>query len=177
MNKFRKSIRPFTNFPQKGVLFWDFTPLCENPKLFQQAISRIKDHYRRRLVTKVVAIESKGFVIGSALAYAMHLPLAFIRKPGLTPGKTLSQKFKKEYGFGEYQLKLGVVHKNDSVLLVYDIMAGSGAAEAGIKLVESASAKVAGLAFIIELEYLGGRNRLGKYDIFSLVKIPKKSLK
>ena len=131
MKNYRKAIRSTKDFPKRGVIFWDVTPLCEDPILFHSAIADIKKHFQKKAITTIVAIEAKGFVVGAALAYAMRLPLVLIRKPGLTPGRTFAETFQKEYGLGEYQVKQGALHIHDSVLLVYDIMAGRGGGRGG----------------------------------------------
>lgn len=176
-NKYFEFIESFKDFPKKDVVFWDFTPLLENPNVFKEAILDIKQHFEDKKITKIVAIEAKGFTIASALAYEIKVPLVLIRKPGLIPGKVNSEEFEKEYGKGEYQIKEGVVNSDDNVLVVYDIMAGSGATKAAINLVEKQGAKVVGCSYVIELEYLEGRDDLQDYDIFSLVKISEKKLK
>jgi len=179
MNKniYYNYIESFNNFPKENVIFWDFTPLTDNFEIFDKAISDIAEHYLNKNITKVVAIESKGFIIGSALACKLKKSLVLIRKPGLIPGEILSETFVKEYGLGEYQMKKGVLTKSDNVLIIYDILAGCGATRAAINLVEKNSAKVAGCAFIIELEYLKGREELNEYNLYSLVKISDKVMK
>jgi len=174
---YKKYIESTLDFPKPGVIYWDFTPLLMNPDVFNRAICEMRDYFDAKGVTKIAAIESKGFTIGSALAMKMGKPLVLIRKPHLTPGKTRSEDFVKEYGKATYQMKQGVVSQEDRVLVVYDIMAGAGASEACIKLIERSGASVVGLAYVIELEYLNGREGLAKYDTFSLVKIEKKELK
>lgn len=177
MKKYLKYIESSEDFPKPGVIFWDFTPLHQNPKVFRNAINDIAKHFRKKKITKIAAIEAKGFVLGGALALEMKRPLTLIRKVGLTPGKILSETFVKEYGQGEYQIKHNIFNKKDSVLIVYDIIAGKGAVGAAINLVEKSGAKVSGIATVIELEYLKGREGLPSYDIFSLVKIKDKKLK
>jgi len=172
----RDYIQSYTDFPKPGVVYWDFTPLLAEPAALKQAIGRISDHFTASGITRIAAIEAKGFTLGSCLAYAMDKPLLLIRKPELVPGEVDSEKFEKEYGFGEYQLKSGQLGQGDSVLIVYDIMAGAGAARAAINLVSRAGAKIAGLAFAIELGYLGGREQLAEYDLFSLVTIASKPM-
>lgn len=171
MMNYQKYIESQQDFPKTGVRYWDFTPLLENPVAFRQAISNIKSHFKDKRITKIAAIEAKGFTIGAALAYEMSLPLILIRKPALTPGRTISEKFTKEYGKGEYQIKEKAVKNGDRVLIMYDIMAGPGATKAAINLVKKAGAKVVGCAYVIELEYLHGREELERYDLFSLAKI------
>lgn len=174
MNLYKKFIKSYQNFPKPGVLFWDFTPLNENPKMFRRAITDLKKQVIRKKITKIAAIEAKGFVIGSALAYEMKKPLVLIRKPQLIPGMVWSEDFEKEYGFGTYEIKKNAIKKNDRVLIVYDILAGPGATQAAIRLVDRVGAQVVGCVFVIELEYLKGREALSKYDLISLVKISKK---
>lgn len=174
---FDKHIETHADFPKKGVVYFDTTCLLQEPKIFQKAVNQIENHFKNKTITKIAAIESKGFPLGTAIAKDLELPLSLIRKPHLTPGKTNIQKFIKEYGFGEYQVKIDAFNKNDKVLIVYDIFAGSGATDAAIKLVEKSGAKVIGCAYIVELEYLHGRKDLESYDCFSLVKYSEKKLK
>ena len=108
------------------------------------------------------------------MAYELNVPLVLIRKPNLIPGEFYSETFIKEYGTAEYQIKNDAIDKDENVVIVYDIMAGSGASQAGINLVEKSGGQVNGLVYITELEYLGGRENLEKYDIFSLVKVKEK---
>jgi len=175
MRNYSKYLESQKDFPKEGVLYWDFTPLLSHPAAFRSAIADIIKHFKNKGVTKIAAIEAKGFTIGVALAYEMHLPLVLIRKPELIPGKVLSKKFVKEYGVGEYQIKEGIISEKDKVLIVYDIMAGAGATNAAISLVEESKAKVVGCAYVIELEYLFGRKEVGDYELFSLIKIRDKN--
>ncbi|MFH1174583.1 MAG: adenine phosphoribosyltransferase [archaeon] len=177
MNPYKKYIASFDGFPKKDVIFWDFTPLLEHPTVYKQAIADIQNHYAGKAITKIAAIEAKGFTIGAALSFAMHVPLCLIRKPNLIPRDVLSRTFEKEYGTGEYALKKDAFNKGDEVLIVYDILAGPGATKAAIALVEETGARVAGCAFVIELDYLRGREHLGKYDVFSLVHIKEKKIR
>ena len=172
---YRKFISATRDFPKEGVLYWDFTPLLMDISACRRAVLDIKKYFLGKGVGKIVAIESKGFTIGSMLAYEMGLPLVLIRKPSLIPGNVIKEKFVKEYGVGEYQLKSKRLFKGDNVLIVYDIMAGSGATKAVINLVEKCGAKVMGCSYVIELEYLNGREELKGYDLFSLVKIGEKN--
>lgn len=176
-NNYSIYIESSKDFPKKGITFRDFTPILMNPKIFREAILDIMEHFKDKGITKIAAIESKGFIIGSALAYEMHCPMQLIRKPNLTPGKTISNKFEKEYGVGEYQIKTDAFCKEDNVLVVYDILAGSGATSAAIALLKKTGAQIAGCSYIIELAYLKGREQLSQYDIFSLVKISEKEQK
>lgn len=168
---YRPFVKSFLDFPKPGVVYFDFTPLLANPAAFRQAVLDIKDHFQDRTVTKIAAIEAKGFTLGAALAYEWSKPLVLIRKPELSPGEVDAEKFAKEYGYGEYQLKAGQFCQGDRVLIIYDIMAGAGATRAAMNLVARAGGVVAGCAFVIELSYLSGREALSGVDLFSLVKI------
>lgn len=168
---FENYIRSHEDFPKPGVQFWDFVPLLASPIAFKEAINKIREHYQEQNISHIIAIEAKGFTLGAALAYAMELPLMLIRKPGLIPGNVAKATFIKEYGNGEYQLKTDSLPPNSRVLIVYDILAGSGASQAAIELIEQQAAIVAGCAYVIELEYLAGRQSLQNYNLFSLVKI------
>lgn len=160
------------DFPKPGVCYWDFTGLLADPAQLREAIEKIKTHFGKENIEKVAAVEAKGFTVGAALAYDLGVPLVLIRKPELTPGEVESEKFEKEYGFGEYQLKREGIKNGEQILIVYDIMAGPGASQAAINLVTRSGGKVLGIAFILELEYLKGREQLDvNLNIFSLVKI------
>jgi len=173
-NKYNLFIESTEDFPKKGVVYWDFTPLLKDPKMFKKVIADIKNHFKAKEITKIAAIEAKGFTIATALAYELQKPLVLIRKPGLIPGKIKSRKFEKEYGLGEYQVRTDTFESTDNVLLIYDILAGPGATKAAIELIESSGANVIGCAYVIELQYLHGRKALKSYDLFSLVKIKEK---
>jgi len=167
-------VRSYPDFPKEGVLFWDFTYLLKDVTARNHAISEMKAFLEEKHIDTIVAIESKGFTIGAILAHEMQLPLALIRKPGLIPGFFHAEEFTKEYGFGEYQLKDDAINMHDRVAIVYDIMAGSGASLAAINLVQKCGGEVSGLVYVTELEYLGGRDELSEYEIFSLVKVAEK---
>ena len=171
---YKEFVRSYKDFPKKDVLFWDFTYLLKNVEARKSAINEIKEFLKDKKIDKIVAIESKGFTIGSILAYELDLPLVLIRKPNLIPGKFYSEEFIKEYGKAEYKIKDDSIDKDENVVIVYDIMAGSGASKAAINLVEKSGGNVEGLVYITELEYLNGREDLKDYNIFSLVKVEEK---
>lgn len=171
---YREFVRSYKDFPKKDVLFWDFTYLLKDVNARKSAISEIKEFLKDKKIDKIVAVESKGFTIGSILAYELNLPLVLIRKPNLIPGKFYREEFIKEYGKAEYQIKDDAIRKNENVAIVYDIMAGSGASKAAINLVKKCGGIVNSLIYITELEYLNGREDLKDYNIFSLVKVGEK---
>lgn len=164
-------IRSYPNFPKPGITYWDFTGLLADPAAFRNAVSTFVEFMKGKSITKIAAIEAKGFTVASAIAYETHTPLVLIRKPGLIPGEVYSQQFVKEYGTGEYQVKKTAFAPSDRVLIFYDIMAGEGATKAAAALIERSGATVAGCAYVIELAYLHGREQLKQYDICSLITI------
>ena len=171
---YKNYVRSYKDFPKKDILFWDFTYLLKDPKARKSAVEEIKTFLKDKKVDKIAAIESKGFTIGSTVAHELDLSLILIRKPNLIPGEFHSETFVKEYGTAEYQIKDDAIDENENVVIIYDIMAGSGATKAGINLVKKCGGNVSGLVYITELEYLGGREDLSEYDIFSLVKVKEK---
>lgn len=171
---YKNYVRSYRDFPKKDILFWDFTYLLKEPKARKNAVEEIKIFLKDKKVDKIAAIESKGFTIGSIIAHELDLPLILIRKPNLIPGEFYSETFVKEYGTAEYQIKDDAIDENENVVIIYDIMAGSGATKAGINLVKKCGGNVSGLVYITELEYLRGREDLSEYDIFSLVKVKEK---
>lgn len=171
---YKNYVRSYKDFPKKDILFWDFTYLLKDPKARKSAVEEIKTFLKDKKVDKIAAIESKGFTIGSIVAHELDLSLILIRKPNLIPGEFHSETFVKEYGTAEYQIKDDAIEENENIVIIYDIMAGSGATKAGINLVKKCGGNVSGLVYITELEYLGGREDLSEYDIFSLVKVKEK---
>lgn len=168
---FKPYVKGVDHFPKENVVYWDFTPLLTEPSVRKEAIKAILEHYKDTAFTHVVAIEAKGFIIGSLLAHELHLPLVLVRKPGLTPKPVLSQSFVKEYGTAAYEIAEGRLNPGNRVLLVYDILAGPGATFAAVHLIRSAGAEVIGCAYVVELTYLQANEQLKEFDVYSLIKI------
>lgn len=171
---FSDYVQTWLDFPKKGVAFQDFSTLLASPVAFKGAIDSIHSHYMHHQITDIAAIEAKGFALGGGLSLSMQLPLTLIRKTGLIPGDVSRQTFVKEYGHGEYEIRKRLFPTESRVLILYDILAGVGATQAAIRLVESQGARVIGCAYVVELMYLKGREALEPYDLFSLVKIAEK---
>lgn len=171
---FRTYVKGFPHFPKPGIMYWDFTPLLKNPPARTAAVKAFVNHFRDKHITKVAAVEAKGFTMGSLVAAELDVPLVLIRKPGLIPGAVRSQSFIKEYGSATYEIKEDAFEEGDSVLIMYDIMAGPGATAAAITLITGCRASVGGCGFVIELAYLKGREQLPGIDIYSLVTISEK---
>lgn len=157
------------DFPKKGILFRDFAPLLANPEAMQYISEQIQKQFPADNVDIVAGIESRGFIIGILLAMKYNVGFAMIRKAGKTPGKTHQVSYSLEYGTDTIEMRVDAVTAGKRVLICDDLLATGGTARAAADLIEKAGAKVVGLAFVIELEQLGGRRKIGDYDIGSLV--------
>jgi adenine phosphoribosyltransferase len=164
------SIRDIPDFPKKGIIFKDITTLLAKGELFRHAIDEIADHYKDKGISKVVGIESRGFIIGSAVAYKLGAGVVPIRKKGKLPYKTISATYQLEYGTDTLEMHEDGVNSKEKILIVDDLLATGGTAGATVDLVRKLGADIVGLAFLIELEFLKGREKLKGQDIFTLIK-------
>ena len=154
----------------KGVVFWDITPLLKDKTCFRECIRQLADHYRDKPIDVVVSNEARGFIIGAPLAYELGVGFVPIRKKGKLPYKCVDLTYKKEYESDTIEIHEDAIGKGQNVLLIDDLLATGGTAEANIELVERLGGKIVGLGFMIELGYLEGRKVIGsKYDVFSLI--------
>jgi adenine phosphoribosyltransferase len=165
----KKVIRDVPDFPKKGIVFKDITPLLKDAEAFAESIDRIAEKFQKHGIRKVCAIESRGFIFGAALAYRMKLPFVPVRKFGKLPWHKVSQEYQLEYGTDTIEIHTDAVEKGEKVLVVDDVLATGGTAEALCQLLDKIGAKVVGLAFLIELDFLKGRERLPGQEIFSLI--------
>jgi adenine phosphoribosyltransferase len=164
-----KYIRDIPDFPKPGIVFKDITPLLAEPGAFREAILRLQDNYKNRQVDAVAAAEARGFLFAAPLAMLMERPLIPLRKPGKLPYRTHALQYDLEYGSAELQVHVDGVEKGAQVLLVDDLLATGGTMEAGCRLIEKAGGRVAGCAFLVELSFLHGRDRLRPHEVFSLI--------
>jgi adenine phosphoribosyltransferase len=162
-------IRDIPDFPKPGIVFKDITPLLAEPRAFQHAIDRLHERYAGRPVDAVAAAEARGFLVAAPLALALAKPLIPLRKPGKLPYRTYSLKYDLEYGSAELQVHIDGIIAGHRVLLVDDLLATGGTMQAGCRLVEKAGGVVAGCAFLVELTFLQGRDKLRPHEIFSLI--------
>ncbi len=169
MQDLGKLIRDVPNFPIEGILFKDITTLLRDPQAFRQAIDGLGAHYAGQQIDRVVAIESRGFIIGAPLAYKLGAGLVPVRKPGKLPAQTISVEYSLEYGTNTLEMHLDAIEPGQRVLIVDDLLATGGSAKAAIDLVERLGGVVVGLAFLVELKFLRGVERLKGYDVFSLI--------
>ena len=166
----RDSIRDIPDFPKPGVTFKDITPLLGDPAAFSTAVDAIVVSFGRGNIDKVVGIEARGFIIAAPVAYHFSAGFVPLRKPGKLPYETVAESYELEYGTETLELHVDAFSPGDRVLIVDDVLATGGTAKAAANLVEQAGGKVAGLAFVIELEFLKGSTRLESYDYISLLK-------
>ncbi len=167
----REHIRSIPDFPKKGILFHDITTLINHPGAFRKSISDLTKAYRGVKIDKVVAVESRGFIFGAVLAYKLGAGLVPVRKKGKLPFKTVSAGYSLEYGTSELEMHADAVKKGERVLIVDDLLATGGTIGAVISLLKKFRAKIKGIAFVIELPDLKGREKLKGYPVTSLVKI------
>jgi len=153
-------IRTIPDFPHKGIMFRDVTTLFADARGFRITIDQLLSPYAGAPIDKVVGLEARGFIIGGAIAHQLSVGFVPIRKQGKLPGKTISQAYTLEYGEAVMEMHDDVIKPGDKVLVVDDLLATGGTAEAGIKLLEGAGADIIGCAFIIDLPDLGGRKKI-----------------
>ncbi len=164
-----KYIRDIPDFPKPGILFKDITPLLAEPKAFSHAIHLMREHYQGRQIDAVAAAEARGFLFAAPLALMIEKPLIPLRKPGKLPYRTHAWQYDLEYGSAELQVHIDGVVAGAQVLLVDDLLATGGTMHAGCRLIEKAGGIVAGCAFLVELAFLKGRERLQPHEVFSLI--------
>ncbi|MFO8126017.1 adenine phosphoribosyltransferase [Yoonia sp.] len=153
-------IRTIPDFPHEGIMFRDVTTLFSDARGFRMAIDQLLHPYAGQPIDKVVGLEARGFILGGAIAHQLSLGFVPIRKKGKLPGKTIEQDYVLEYGTATIEVHDDALQPGEKVLLVDDLLATGGTAEAGIKLIERMGAEVVGCAFIIDLPDIGGRKRL-----------------
>ncbi|MBI4405898.1 MAG: adenine phosphoribosyltransferase [Deltaproteobacteria bacterium] len=171
MDFLRSFIRDVPDFPKPGVLFKDITPLLADKKAFRSAINEMARTVRDLKVDKVVAVESRGFIFGSALSFALEAGLVIVRKPNKLPYKTTRVEYALEYGNDSLEVHVDSFAKGEKVIIVDDVLATGGTALATAKLVESAGASVAAMSFLLELEFLHGRQKIKQYSVKSLLTV------
>ena len=165
----KEHIREIPDFPTPGILFRDITPLLGHPEAFRRAVELLAERFEPESFDSVVAIESRGFVFAAPLAYRLGIPLVPVRKEGKLPFDTHSVTYALEYGSDALEIHVDAISEGSRVLIVDDLLATGGTAAATVRLIERSGASVAGLAFVIELTDLRGRDALAGYRVESLV--------
>ncbi len=166
----RGAIRRIPDWPKKGVVFRDLTTLWKNPRLMRQCTRLLHERYRNRKIQKVMGIEARGFVVGAPLAEKLGVGFIPARKIGKLPAERISERYELEYKSDGLEVHKDAVERGERVLVVDDLIATGGTALAAAKMVQRLGGKVVGLAFVVELSFLKGRERLKGYEVFSLVK-------
>jgi adenine phosphoribosyltransferase len=162
-------IRDIPDFPKKGIIFKDITPLLKNGEAFSRVIKTIAKRYKKANADAVLGVEARGFIFGGAVARELGVGFLPVRKPGKLPYKTRSITYDLEYGTDTLQIHEDAISKGDGIIIVDDLLATGGTVAACCKMVESLGGKVAGISFVIELGFLKGRGKLAGYDVVSLI--------
>ena len=162
-------IREVPDFPKKGILFYDITTLLKDKVGFATLIDALSEHYLNSQVDVVLAIEARGFIFGPALAYRLNAGFVPIRKPGKLPAETVKWSYELEYGIDTLEIHKDAVRPGQRVIIVDDLLATGGTANACVQLAKSLGADIAGLGFVVELDFLNGRTKFQGTEVFSLL--------
>jgi adenine phosphoribosyltransferase len=162
-------IRDIPDFPKRGIVFKDIMPLLADSESLRDTVERLAEFAEPRKPDLILGAEARGFILGAALAYRLGCGFVAARKPGKLPWRTISAKYALEYGFDALELHADAITSGARVLIHDDLLATGGTARAKVDLVEQLGGTVVGLAFVIELQFLNGREKLAGYDVFSLV--------
>ena len=163
-------IRDIPDFPQRGILFKDITPLLQDATAFHASLDRLAAHYAGSGIEMVVGVESRGFIFGAALAYLLNCGFVPVRKFGKLPHQTVSVEYSLVYGTNVVEMHTDAIRPGQRVLIVDDLLATGGTVSAAMELVEKLGGHIAGIAFLVELTFLKGREQLGGHDVFALIK-------
>ncbi len=169
MEDLKTFIRNVPDFPKKGVTFYDITTLFQDPEGFKLALDKMESYVRSRRAEKIVGVESRGFIVGAALADRLGLPFALARKPGKLPSRTISEEYSLEYGTDRVEMHTDAINKGERVVVADDLIATGGTLQATCGLVKQLGGEVVGISTIIALPYLPFRERLKDFDVDYLV--------
>ncbi len=168
--KLENYIRDIPDFPKKGIIFKDITPLLNDKETFQYTVELLSNYYKDKHIDKIVAIESRGFIIGGALACKLNVGFVPVRKKGKLPYRTIHAEYELEYGHDSLEMHIDALKPNENVLIIDDLLATGGTCQAVVRLIQQMKAYIVGIGFIVELTFLKGRNKLKEYDVLSLLK-------
>ena len=166
----RAKIREIPDFPKPGILFYDITTLLKEPRAYREAIDLMLEPYTGTGVDVVVGMESRGFIFSAAMAYQLNAGLVPVRKLGKLPAETLTVEYPLEYGSNTLEIHRDAIRRGQNVLIVDDLLATGGTVRGTIELVERLLGRVVGLGFLVELEFLKGRERLQGYSVTSVIR-------
>jgi adenine phosphoribosyltransferase len=165
----KRLIREVPDFPKQGILFYDITTLLKDKLGFATLIDALSEHYLQKEIDLVLGIEARGFIFGPALAYRLNAGFVPVRKPGKLPAATAKYDYALEYGTNTLEIHKDAIQKGQRVIIVDDLLATGGTADATAKLATSLGAQIGGLGFVVELDFLKGRDKLKQFDVFSLL--------
>jgi len=165
----RALVREVPDFPKPGVSFKDITTVLRNGAALRYVVQTMADHFRPRRPDVIVGVESRGFLLGAPLAYELGVGFVLVRKAGKLPADKISIEYELEYGTDSLEIHTDAIEPGQKVLIVDDLLATGGTMAAAAQLVERLQGEIVGFAFLIELNYLGGRSRLGDYEVLSLI--------
>lgn len=169
MDRLKAHIRDIPDFPKPGIVFKDITPILSDGQLFRLAVTIFAERYQRKSVEKIVAIDARGFIFGGALAHYLGIGLAVVRKKGKLPYESHEAEYELEYGQGVLEIHTDAVKPGQRVVIIDDLLATGGTAEAAAKLVAKCGGEIVELAFLVEISVLKGRERLAKYPVFCAI--------
>jgi len=165
----KDKIRTIPHFPKQGVFFKDITTLLQDPHAFRHVIREMLHYFDGKNINVIASAESRGFIFGAVLAHELHASFVPLRKPGKLPHKTIKQEFETEYSKDAFEMHEDAIKKDDNVLIVDDLLATGGTSKAACDLIKTLGGNIIGLAFLIELSFLKGREKLKDYDVFTLI--------
>lgn len=166
---YKSLIREVPDFPKPGILFYDITTLLKDAQAFRQVLDELTSKYRNQGISKIVGIESRGFILGSPLAYHLGTGFVPVRKPGKLPADTFEVKYNLEYGATSLAIHRDAVQIGERVLIVDDLLATGGTAAATVHLIRQLGGEIVSLAFLVELQFLKGREKLNGCDVHSMI--------
>ena len=169
MERLEAYIRNIPDFPESGIQFKDITPLLRDPVMLKLAVHQLIHPFLGENITAVAGMEARGFIFGSLSAWELGIGFIPLRKPGKLPYKVESMTYDLEYGSASLEIHIDALDKGDRVLLVDDLIATGGTAAASCELIEKLGAEIAACAFVVELDFLNGRDKLSKYNVHSLI--------
>ena len=170
MEDLKKLVREIPDYPKPGILFYDITTLLKDPIGLHRAVDSLANHYVGRKIDRVIGIEARGFIFAPMVAYRLNAGFVPVRKPKKLPAETARATYKLEYGEDSLEIHRDSISKDNAVLIIDDLLATGGTAAAVAGLVESLGGRVAGLGFLIELEFLKGREKISRYEVHSVLK-------
>jgi adenine phosphoribosyltransferase len=163
-------IRDVPDFPKEGIIFKDITTLIKEPQAFKEAVDLLADHYVSQQIDLVVAVEARGYIFGAPVAYKLGAGFVPVRKVGKLPAETVREEYELEYGTDAVEMHRDAIQPGQKVLVIDDLIATGGSAAATARLVERLGGQVVGIAFLIELTFLAGVDKLKGYDVFTVIR-------